>query len=99
MGRQMKRGGNKMEEDIVSAIVQEGEALISGIEEMLGDLFSAIEKEDEGIVSAIKEGGKQMEREGNQMERQEAPVISKRHPGAGWEEAEREGAFPPGFTC
>merc|ERR1719493_622593 len=52
--RQMERGGNQMEEDIVSAIVeegdeivsaivQEGDALISGIEQMLGDLFSAIE--------------------------------------------------------
>merc|ERR1711972_236502 len=76
--RQKERGGNQMEEDIVSAIVQEGDALISGIEQMLGDLFSAIEKEDDSIVSAIeKQGGKQMEREGNQMERQEASVISK----------------------
>merc|ERR1711879_55325 len=100
--RQMERGENQMEEDIVSAIVeegneivsagvqemdeivsaivQEGDALISGIEQMLEDLFSAIEKEDDSIVSAIeKEGGKQ-------MERQEANVISKRHPGAAWEE-------------
>merc|ERR1712004_428472 len=108
--RKMERGGNQMEEDIVSAIVQEGneivsagvqemneivsavvqegDALISGIEQMLYDLFSAIEQGDYDIVSAI-------EKEGKQMERQEANVIQKRHPGAGWEEAEREGAFPP----
>merc|ERR1719493_510385 len=98
--RQMERGGNQMEQDIVSAIVQEGDeivsaivqegdALISGIEQMLGDLFSAIEKEDDSIVSAI-------EKEGKQMERQEAPVITKRHPGAAWEEEER---FGPHNMC
>merc|ERR550532_203481 len=91
--RQMKRGGNQMEEDIVSAIVQEmneivsavvqeGDALISGIEQMLYDLFSAIEQGDYDILSAI-------EKEGKQMERQEAPVIEKRQTGAAWEAEEK----------
>merc|ERR1712226_1145210 len=103
--RKMERGGNQMEEDIVSAIVQEGneivsavvqegDALISGIEQMLSDLFSAIEQGDYDIVSAI-------EKEGKQMERQEAPVITKRHPGAGWEEAERQdlAGYHHGVMC
>merc|ERR1712226_49405 len=92
--RKMERGGNQMEEDIVSAIVQEGDALISGIEQMLEDLFSAIEQGDYDIVSAI-------EKEGKQMERQEAPVITKRHPGAGWEEAERQdlAGYHHGVMC
>merc|ERR1719453_1160572 len=90
--RQMKRSGNQMEEDIVSAIVQEGNEIVSaGVQEM-NEIVSAVVQEGDALISGIEQmlGDlfSAIEKEGKQMERQEATVITKRHPGAGWEEAE-----------
>merc|ERR1719499_2147311 len=89
-------------DEIVSAMEQIGDYFVSAMQQEEDDLISAIKQEgkkepkaerellptDINLTSGLK---RQMEREGNQMERQEAPVISKRHPGAAWEEEERFG--------
>jgi len=50
----------------------------------------------------MMQNGKRADGPTNMMQngkREEAPVIAKRHPGAGWEESEREGRYAPGVMC
>merc|ERR1711972_1070362 len=53
--RQKERGGNQMEEDIVSAIVEEGNEIVSaGVQEM-NEIVSAIVQEGDALISGIEQ--------------------------------------------
>jgi len=65
--------------------------------------YAGSEEERRG-TSMMQNGpdGKRADGPTNMMQngkREEAPVITKRHPGAGWEESEREGRYAPGVMC
>merc|ERR1719461_1638589 len=88
-------------DEIVSAMEYMGDFFVSAMQQEEDDLISAIKQEgkkepkqaerellhtDINLTSGLK---RKMERGGNQMERQEALTISKRHPGAAWEAEEK----------
>merc|ERR1711894_562732 len=84
-------------EEIVSTNVQEMEEIVSALEQAEEEVFPAICKLVPDADICNKTDTPASKRGGNQMERQEAPVIQKRHPGAAWEVEEKR--FGHGQLC